>query len=114
MAAIDTIQNCECDVVTIVEGSAASAATLMSIVGTRRCISKHSYMLIHQVSSACWGTWENFKDNQVNLDNLMKVIKQLYKEHSKVPMKEIDEILKHDIWWDAETCLKYGLVDEII
>ena len=26
----------------------------------------------------------------------------------------MDKILKHDLWWDAETCLKYGLVDEII
>ena len=27
---------------------------------------------------------------------------------------KMDEILKHDIWWDAEQCLEYGLVDEII
>ena len=26
----------------------------------------------------------------------------------------LKEILKHDIMWDAETCLKYGLVDEIV
>ena len=28
--------------------------------------------------------------------------------------KELDKLLKHDLWWDADTCLKYGLVDEII
>jgi len=26
----------------------------------------------------------------------------------------MDEILKHDIWWDAEQCLEYGLIDEIV
>ena len=26
----------------------------------------------------------------------------------------MDNILKHDIWWEAEKCLEYGLVDELI
>ena len=41
-------------------------------------------------------------------------IKDLYKEHTKIPKKEMDSILKHDIWWEAEKCLEYGLVDELI
>ena len=28
--------------------------------------------------------------------------------------KKIKDILKRDLWWDAKTCLKYGLVDDII
>ena len=43
-----------------------------------------------------------------------ETIKSVYKEYTKVPMKKLDEILKHDLLWDANTCLKYGLVDEII
>ena len=31
--------------------------------------------------------------------------------HKKVKIKDI---LKRDLWWDAKTCLKYGLVDDII
>ena len=38
----------------------------------------------------------------------------LVEEHTQVPKKELDKILKHDLWWDAEKCLKYGLIDEII
>ena len=44
----------------------------------------------------------------------MERIKQIYREHTKIPTKKLNEVLKHDLWWDAETCLKYGLVDEII
>ena len=29
-------------------------------------------------------------------------------------MKKLDEILKHDLMWDAQTCLQYGMIDEII
>ena len=25
-----------------------------------------------------------------------------------------DEVLKHDLWWDAEKCLNHGLIDEIL
>ena len=29
-------------------------------------------------------------------------------------MKKLNEILKHDLMWDAKTCLEYGMIDEII
>ena len=44
----------------------------------------------------------------------MKLLKQYYKEYTKIPMKKIDEILKHDLSMSAEECLGYGLVDEIL
>ena len=45
---------------------------------------------------------------------MMDTIKNVYKEYTEVPMKKIDEILKHDLFWDAKICLEYGLIDEII
>ena len=45
---------------------------------------------------------------------MMKTIKNVYKKYTKLPMKKLDEILKHDLMWDAETCLGYGLIDEIV
>ena len=45
---------------------------------------------------------------------LMQKIKSIYEQHTKIPKREMDKILKHDLWWDAKTCLKYGLVDEIL
>ena len=44
----------------------------------------------------------------------MATIKSIYKQYTKLPMKKLDEILKHDLWFDSKTCLDYGLVDEII
>ena len=71
-------------------------------------------MLIHQLSSGMWGKYQEQKDAIENSDRLMKMIIDIYEEHTKIPKKEINKLLKHDLWWDAETCLKYGLVDEII
>lgn len=98
----------------VIEGRAASAATLLSITADRRFAMKYSYMLIHQLSSFCGGKYNEISDDKENLDELMRRIKELYAEFAKVPKTKIDEILKHDLYWNANTCLKYGLIDEII
>lgn len=101
-------------IITIVDGCCASAGTFLSIAGKERLINKHAYMLIHQLSSMMWGKYEEFKDNMDNLDKLMEMIKGLYETYTKLPTKKLDEILKHDLWFNADECLKYGLVDKII
>jgi ATP-dependent Clp endopeptidase proteolytic subunit ClpP len=114
LSAVDTIQASSVPVCTLVEGCAASAATLMSIVGTRRAMRQNAFMLIHQLSSGMWGKYEEQKDQMQNNDLLMEVIKGLYEKHTNIPKKKLREMLKRDLWFDAETCLEYGLVDEII
>ena len=114
IASMDTILRCKVPVETYVDGFSASAATFLTVVGEKRYMSRNSYMLIHQLSSNFWGTYANFDDEKKNLDLMMKTIKDIYKKYTKLPMKELDQMLKHDLMWDAETCLNYGMIDEII
>lgn len=114
LAATDCILSSPVDIVTVVEGCAASAATLMSVVGSHRLMHKHSFMLIHQLSSWMIGKYAELQDDMKNNDLLMKTIKGIYEEHTKIPKKQLSNILKHDLWWDAEKCLEYGLIDGII
>ena len=114
LAAMDEIRKSKVPIVSIIDGCAASAATLMTIAADKRQINKHAYMLIHQLSSGMWGKYRDMKDEIENLDNMMKTIRGIYMEYAKIPKKKLNEILEHDLWFDAETCLKYGLVDEII
>jgi ATP-dependent Clp protease protease subunit len=114
LSAVDYVKSCDVPVITIVEGCAASAATLFSVVGTHRQMRASSFMLIHQISSGMWGKYEEMKDDMENCDLFMRIIKDIYHEHTKIPKKKLNEILKRDLWFDAETCLEYGLIDEII
>jgi len=114
LAAVDYILSSKAPVETIVEGCAASAATLMSVVGAHRSMHKNACMLIHQLSGHMWGKFEEMKDDIKNSEMLMQKIKNIYKEYCNIPEDVLESILKRDIWWDAQTCLKYGLVDEII
>jgi ATP-dependent Clp endopeptidase proteolytic subunit ClpP len=100
-------------VYTVVEGMAASAATIISIAGTKRFITPNSYMLIHQLSTYFGGNFEQIKDEFGNCEKIMKQLKEIYASRTKFSRKQLIDILKRDVNWDAEDCKKYGLVDEI-
>ncbi len=114
LAALDYIKSSKIPVHTIIDGCAASAATLMSCVGAHRMMHRNSCMLVHQLSGALWGKFQEMEDDFENSKMLMDKIKNIYSQHTKIPKREMDKILKHDLWWEAEKCLQYGLVDEII
>jgi ATP-dependent Clp endopeptidase proteolytic subunit ClpP len=112
-SAIDVIKACRVPVYTIIEGSTASAGTLISIVGKKRYIRPNAFMLIHQLSSGCWGKMSEIEDEYKNLQELMERIKEIYKEYTNIPKKELNDLLKHDLWLNSSKCLKYGLAEEI-
>ena len=112
MMAVDAIVNTKIPIYTIIEGYAASAATYLSIVGKKRFMTKHSYVLVHQISAAEYGKFETLKDSHKNNKKIMTDMKKLYIEKTNLKSKELDEILKHDIWWNIDECIKHGLVDE--
>lgn len=111
---IDYIMKSKTPVYTYIDGCAASAGTIMSVCGAKRFMGENAYMLVHQLSSTHWGKFQELQDDMKNSENLMKRIKDIYEAKTKIPKTKMDEILKHDLWWDAKTCLRYGLVDEII
>ena len=85
LAAMDHIRTSKVPIYSVVDGCAASAATLMSVVAKKRYMHEHSFMLIHQLSSGMWGKYEELKDDMKNCDVLMKTIKKIYVEHAKIP-----------------------------
>ena len=114
LAGASHILNSNIPVYTYVEGSAASAATLLSCVGAKRFVTEHSFMLIHQISTGVWGTYENLNDEKESMDSLMEMISSIYLKHTNMKKKQLKELLKRDLWLNPEKCLKLGLVDEVI
>ena len=111
---VDLIEMVDTPVNTYIDGYSASAASLLNVVGKKRYMSQNSLMLIHQLTSEKEGKYQELDDEMQNLQLLMNKIKAIYLKHSTIPYEQLNEILKHDIWLDATTCKKYGLVDEIL
>jgi len=114
LAAYDYIRTSKVPVETIIDGCAASAATIMSVAGAHRSMHASACMLVHQLSGIMWGKFQAMEDDMENSKMLMEKIKNIYRKHTRIPKNKLEDILKRDIWWDAEQCLEYGLVDEII
>jgi ATP-dependent Clp endopeptidase proteolytic subunit ClpP len=113
LTAIDVIQACKVPVHTVIEGASASAGTLISVVGAKRYIRPNAHMLIHQLSAGSWGKMSELEDEHENNALLMNKILDIYKKHANIPKKQLSEVLKHDLWWESDKCMKYGLVDEL-
>jgi ATP-dependent Clp endopeptidase proteolytic subunit ClpP len=111
LAVYDLIRDLRVPVYTVCKGLVASAGTIISMAGKKRFITPNSYMLIHQLSASHSGTFEKLGESYENSKILMEALKRIYVGRTKITAEEIDEILKHDLYWDAETCLEKGLVD---
>lgn len=116
LAVVDEIKNLNIPVNTIVRGYAASASTLLSVVGNERYIYKNSFMMIHglQFNDVSVSNIVDVKDLNFNVDLIMSKLRKLYLNHSNISSYILDGMFEHDIWMDAETALKYNLVDKII
>jgi len=116
LAAIDIILDSKIKIVTICEGCVASAGVLIALASDERYIRKHAYMLIHEIRSGCNGKYTECKDDMINNDILMKDMKKYMNDrcNNKQLKREMNKILEHDIIWDAQKCLKYGLVNNIL
>lgn len=111
--AVDAIKRSEIPIYTIVDGYAASAATLMSIVGKKRYMTPNSYMLIHQLSSGSNGKFWEIKDEFDNCETWMNDIYDLYIDNTKLTREQLEEHLSHDLWWKSQQCIDSGLVDDV-
>lgn len=110
----DTIKKIETPVDIYVDGFAASAASLMTVCGNNRYMTRNSAMLIHQLTGATSGKFNELKDEMTNLNFFMNKVKNIYLENTKLNSTILEELLASDVWLDAETCLAYGLIDKII
>lgn len=113
LSVIDRILQSEYEIVSIVEGVAASAGTLISMVCHYRYIQPNAQMLIHELSSGTWGKFHEMKEEVGNLEKLHKSLVALYKKYTTLSKRELDKILLHDYMWTAKECKAKGFVDNI-
>ena len=111
-AAIDFIKNSKIPIHTVVEGRVASAASMMSVVGEKRYMSKYSRILIHQLSGGVWGKMAEIEDAWEDCKEATEDIIVLFINHTRMKRTEITKQLKHDRWWNLDQCKQKGLIDE--
>ncbi len=114
-SAMDHIRSLQACVTTVADGLCASAATLILLAGAKRKIHENSYVLIHQISAdGVWGKYEELKDHMENFTKDMERMQKIYERETTMTPRKLKKLLKKDLYLDAEQCLHYGLVHEVL
>ena len=110
----DFIKQNPVPIYTYIDGNIASAATFMFLAGKKRFMSPNSTVLIHQVSTSFWGKFEDLKDEVKNTTEIMKIVRNLYSSNTTMKKKDIDAILKRELFLNYAECEKNGFITECV
>lgn len=114
---IDLIKNYSVEINTTAMGTAMSAAAWILLCGTGvRSVSKSSIIMLHEVQSSHDGPSTKIEATVEHARLLQDMASELIYEKTKISKKAWATMLrdKQEIFFDADECLKYGIVDKIL
>jgi ATP-dependent Clp protease, protease subunit len=99
----------------IVRGAAMSAAALLLTCATGvRAASKHSKIMVHQLSTIVVGKLSDVKSNAKFSEELEHECNRLMADNSKMDKEYWENISSSDYFMSAEKALELGIIDKII
>lgn len=119
MKMINAIEESNIPVATIVEGKAMSCGAVLFTCGTKgmRYMSKHSTLMIHDVSSGGWGKNSEIQSNAYETKRLNKKIYEIMAKNTGLTTdwfhEQILKIGRGDWFLTEDECYKLGLCDHI-
>jgi ATP-dependent protease ClpP protease subunit len=113
LSAVDTIKDSPTPVITIIEGIAASAGSMISIVGDKRYIRTNGTVLIHQLRNDFSGKKCDMEDDLENMKALDEKMIDIYVNNTKIKRVELRKMLKNELEFGAQKCIELGISDEI-
>jgi ATP-dependent protease ClpP protease subunit len=99
------------EVVAVIEGIAASAATIIAMGCKTREIGKGALFMIHEASTYVRGSYYNHKalsEVENCLEAVNKAVSEIYNMATGLEIKEIREIMANETWYTGEEAVKTG------
>ena len=100
---------------THVDGLVASAATLLTLAGTRRSMTAHSMMLVHQprlyLADALKAT--DLRDQAINMKKLVAHLLDVYTTKTRLGADDLLLMISNEQMMTASEALEYGFVTHI-
>jgi ATP-dependent Clp protease protease subunit len=95
----------------IVDGLAASAASLVAMAGTTITMAQHSWMMIHEANGVMRGRASDFRAAADRLEATNAEIVSIYSKRFTGSADEMRNLLDAETWLDCEACVACGLAD---
>ena len=98
---------------TIVDGVAASAATLVMLAGEKRSMGTGSFVMVHRAMADTFGNAQELRKAAENLEKIEDGIKAIYAERTGADDETLAEWLDgEDHWLNADDAAQAGFVTE--
>ena len=97
----------------IVDGIAASIASVIAQAGDEVIMNKASMMMIHNASGMCYGNAEDMKKVVQALESINDVIRDVYKARTGLDDEKLKALMDNETFMTAKECVEYGFADEI-
>lgn len=101
--------------VAIVEGIAASMASVILQAANKRLVCKGSYVMIHNPWAGVQGDAEELRKQAELLDKMKGDLLDIYEARSggKCDRKKLEELMDQETYMTAEEAVEYGLADAV-
>lgn len=97
-------------VTAVVEGVAASAASLILMAGDERRMRPGSLLMIHDTSRITWGNADEHRKSADFLDKLSGQYAGIYASASGLDATEVRDMMKAETWFSAEEARAKGFI----
>lgn len=95
-----------------VDGWACSAASIIAMAGDEVIMELGSMMMIHEASSAVWGSKTDMRKEADVLEELEEGIVDIYSTKTTLERDEVQEKINEETWMSASTAVKYGFASK--
>lgn len=97
----------------VVDGIAASAASIIAMAGTKIIMPKNAEMMIHNPWTFAYGNAEDLRKIADELETHQTVLEECYLDRFKGTREELQDLLTEEKFLTAEEAIEFGLCDEI-
>ena len=98
----------------VVDGIAASIASVIAMCGDKVVMNEASMMMIHNASGVCIGNAEEMQKVVNALEQMNEVIRDVYRARTNLTDERLEELMNNETFMSAKECVEYGFADTIL
>lgn len=102
------------DVTVVIDGLAASIASVIAMAGNPVLIARNAQMMVHDGFGMAIGNAQDLRDLAELLDRTSNNIANIYSDHTGHPQDYWRQIMKAETWYDSAEAIEAGLADRLV
>lgn len=97
----------------VVEGIAASAASVIAVAGTKLTMALGAVMMIHDTSTIVFGDVSDMRRAISELDAISDSYAAIYADRTGKPVADMRALMKAETWFTADQAVESGFADAV-